>query len=301
MAKLTLSNLTASNAAARALPVIQSPPPVTGSAIGPQSLYSQTITLTAGQKYPVMIRGDFIYIEGIVVDSSNLADRPYITLTTDTENTPLNVFETERAYRYPDPFNYVEFFNQGTYTVYITFFAGFGEARRDYGRRLYNTAGGNGNTTSFVPFAAGQLICNGPIIFPAATSPNTQRAKLTKITCCKSLPITANADFTLFLFTKAFNNTATAAAFQFFPLAGVSRLTPADYVTQIRFPTFITAAAGSPDAVCDVSGLSIDIYSNARDPNGFGAGTIYGALVANAAYSPTSAEIYTITMTLEFD
>lgn len=297
MAKITLQQLTANNAAARAIPSIQSPPPTSGAAVGPQSLYSQTITIPSGQKYPVMARGDFVYIEGFTQAGTQLADRPSIVLTTDTENTPIDVLEPDRFIRYPDAFNFIEFSNSGAYTVYITFWTGFGDIRRDYGRRIFNfsqTTLASGPTL----LAAGQAVVNNPVVFVAATSPNTQRARITKATIHKNSANITNADFTLFLFAKSFNTITTGAAFPFPPPPGMQAY---DYLAQIRFPTFVTGGAGSTHSLCDLANLSIDIYSDARDPNGYRNGTIYGGLIANAAYTTAANENFTIILSAEWD
>lgn len=298
MAKITLQQLTANSAASRAIPSIQSPPPVAGAAVGPQSLYSQTITIPVGQKYPVMVRGDFVYIEGFTQEGTQLADRPGIQLTTDTENTPVDVNEPDRFIRYPDPFNFIEFNNRGAYTVYVTFWAGFGEVRRDYGRRLVSASQSTINMSFTGALAAGQAAALNPFIFNSTTSPNTQRGRITKASLIKSTAGLTNADFTLFLFAKSFAGVNAGVAFPFLPPPLTSDY---DYLAQIRFPTFVTGGAGSTKAVCDLGALAIDIYSAARDPNGYSNGTVYGALVANAAYTTAPGELYTVNLTLEWD
>lgn len=271
--------IAAQNATSASFPAIRSPSIPTDAAIGPQTMFYQTIALTYGQKYPVQIKGDYVYIEGITFDLA--AGSPIgsifgnLSIKADTNQTPVVVGEPYREIRFPEKFNVLEFSaNYGVGTVFVTFFAGFGAIRRDYEPRFINS--NQGWIEPGVGGIAGINQAFSPnITLQACTNPATQRGRITKATFIRES--TTCGDLTLFLFSKNFSQTQ-GANFTFLPTG----LASWEYLGQIRFPTFVAGGAGS-SCVCDVADLNIDIFSNARDPNGYANGTIYGCLVANAA------------------
>lgn len=289
----TVPTAAAIAATSRALPSIQSPAPAAGAAVGPQSFFYQTITIPSGARYPVQVKGNYVYVEGLTFDTTQLSSvLTGLSLRTDTGNTPVAILEPYREIFFPQEFGFVELYNSTSYTVYLTLFAGFGAARRDFGPRFINS---NQAISQFAggAFAAKDNLTGTPVVFTAAANPNTQRARIVKASIVKDQVTTTGADFTLWLFTKTFNQ-AENAPFSFLP-AGLSTW---DYLAQIRFPSFTVGGAGT-SAVCDVADLGISIYAAPRDPNGYANFTIYGALVTNATYTPAAAETYFVNLTLE--
>lgn len=289
----TVPTVAAIAATSRALPSIKSPAPAAGAAVGPQSFFYQTITIPTGARYPVQVKGNYVYVEGITYDTTQLANvTSGLTLRTDSGQTPVAIVEPYREIFFPQEFGFVELYNSTGYTVFLTLFAGFGAARRDFGPRLINSNQSFSQTIGGA-FAANDNLTGSAVVFVAATNPNTQRSRIKKASLVKSTTTVTGADFTLWLFTKTFTQ-AENAPFQFLPTG----LSSWDYVAQIRFPQFVVGGAGT-SALCDVGDLDLAVYSAARDPNGYANGTLYGALVTNAAYTPAAAESYFLNLTLE--
>jgi hypothetical protein len=69
-----------------------------------------------------------------------------------------------------------------------------------------------------------------------------------------------------------------------------------DFIGIIRFPAFVTGGAGSTGKICAVSGLGVQVFGQ-----GILNGTIYGCLVANAAYTPVALERYSVNLTVSWN
>lgn len=289
-------------AASSALPSIQSPPPATGSALGPQTLFYQRIIVPANSTYPVQARGNYLYIEGIVYDTEQINLAGYLTPTIkpDTSNTVVPLVESWREVVFPEAYNFLEIKNPYTVSIVVTLWFGFGQVRRDRGRRLA-TINASPNPIPITAYAAKQYVGAGPLFFPFSTSPSTQRARIRRaILWFQNNASTTNADFTLYL-GQNYNpaNYVNGGNFLFTDFFGAERY----YGTQIRFPSFSTGAAGDTSKVCEIAELEIDVSS----PYDNGAFATYpdfqlvGALVANAAYTTIANEQITVRLELEYD
>jgi len=271
------------------LPVIRSNPVDTPREIGPQSLAFQQITIPAGAIYPLVIKGNFIYVEGIG-STTDVPANGSVTIKPDTQQYPVPIFEGNRAIRFTQPFNSVELNNsQNTVPVIVYFWIGFGDVRRDISNDKYRTYSTLTSAAGAV-YAANKVVGANPVTFTFAVSSFTQSANILKATMVKSTATTANANFSLFLFGVQPTAVADNANFTFLP-AGVSNAV--DYLGVIQFSQFVAGAAGS-NSVCDVAGFEIALSSPGLDTSSNPNGTVYGILVANAAYTAAAGEVFSI-------
>lgn len=275
--------------AAASIPVIRSNPVDTNQQIGPQSLAFQRITVAAGAIYPLVIKGNYVYIEGITSVSDTPANAP-VYLKADTQQYPVPLFEGNRAIRFTQPFNNVQLDNTGnTVDVAIYFWIGFGDVRRDNTSDKYRTFSSL-TSVAGATYAANNVIGANPVTFTFAVNGFNSSANITKATLVKSTNATANANFSLFLFGVKPTAVADNANFTFLP-AGVANAV--DYLGVIQFSAFVAGAAGS-NSVCDVAGFSIAMTSPGLDLSSNPSGTVYGILVANAAYTAAAGEVFSI-------
>lgn len=264
--------------------VVRSSPVDTNAQIGPQSLAFQQIVIPAGAIYPLVIKGNYIYVEGIG-STTDVPANGTVTIKADTQQYPVPIFEGNRAIRFTQPFNNVELNNTAnTVPVIVYFWIGFGDVRRDTSNDKYRTYSSFG--AGAVAYAANKVVGAQPVAFTFAVSAFTQSANIKKATCVKTTANVTNADFTLYLFGTQPSPQADNSNFTFLP-GGVSSV---DYLGMIRFPSFVAGAAGS-NSVCDVAGFEIAMSSPGLDLGSNPNGTIYGILVANAAYTSTGESL----------
>lgn len=282
-------SLDAQQAAAAKIGVIRSDPIDNTRQIGPQSLAFQQIVVPAGAIYPLVIKGNYIYVEGIASTTDTPANGT-VTIKADTQQYPVPIFEGNRAIRFTQPFNSIELNNTAnTGSVIVYFWIGFGDVRRDTSNEKYRTFSSLTSAAGAV-YAANKVVGANPVTFTFAVSGFTSSANITKATLIKSTNATANANFSLFLFGAKPTAVADNANFTFLP-AGVSNAV--DYLGVIQFSSFVAGAAGS-NSVCDVAGFSIAMSSPGLDLSSNPNGTIYGILVANAAYTAAAGEVFSI-------
>lgn len=273
----TLAQQTALGVAAgpAVAPSVAAPPTVFTT---PQSLFYQKVIVPAGKKYPFVVKGDYFYVEGLAY--ATIYSTPYTPkIKADTNGAIFPLTEAYREIKFPEIFNNIEVDNTDSiYDLILTVWIGFGKIRRDAKKDFTSS---DFLTAPAGAYAANQVV-GDLLIFPGATNPNTQSATLRKVTCTKANAVVLNADFTLWLWgsSTAWND-KTPFVFD----------TQWQYVAQIRLPAFVTGGAGSVSSVCDVADLNVALRGNARDPNGFIPGTLYGTLVANAAYVATGENI----------
>jgi len=268
---------------------IRSDPVETPKQIGPQSLAFQQIVIPAGAIYPLVIKGNYIYVEGIGSTTDTPANGT-VTIKADTQQYPVPIFEGNRAIRFTQPFNNIELNNTAnTSPVIVYFWIGFGDVRRDTSSDKYRTVS-TITSDAGATYAVNKVVGTNPVTFTFAVSGFTQSANITKATLVKSTATTANANFSLFLFGVKPSAIADNANFTFLP-AGVSNAV--DYLGVIQFPAFVAGAAGS-NSVCDVAGFEIAMSSPGLDLSSNPNGTIYGILVANAAYTSVAGEVFSL-------
>lgn len=275
--------------AAASIPVIRSNPVDTTQQIGPQSLAFQRITVPAGAIFPLVIKGNYVYVEGLTSVSDTPANAP-LYLKADTQQYPVPLFEGNRAIRFTQPFSNVQLDNTGnTVDVAIYFWIGFGDVRRDSTSDKYRTFS-TLTSVAGATYAANKVVGANPVTFTFAVNGFTSSANITKATLVKSTNATANANFSLFLFGVKPTAVADNANFTFLP-TGVTNAV--DYLGVIQFSSFVAGAAGS-NSVCDVAGFSIAMTSPGLDLSSNPSGTVYGILVANAAYTAAAGEVFSI-------
>ena len=288
---------------------IPSPSVPTQKEIGPQTLNFQTITIPAGKAYPVLIKGDFVYIEGFTF----LTDRPGVSDTvgfrTDTMQSPVLLTESYREIQFPQPYNYIEFVNNNTtnYPVTVSFWAGFGRVRRD---RNAKKSFSYFSTTIFgaIPtiVAANYYICNGPLVFSYATSPYVQSAKIITATCSKTSNVAGSTTWnvSLWLFSRdpsllgANLNYNQPFNYDIYTFVGYQA---AGVLGKIDFAPPVTGTAPSLSASVFVSNLNIPIFSDVGIPQlnrtNF---PIYGVLVSNAAYADPMYDVWEVSLAIEY-
>ena len=282
-------SLDAQQAAASKIGVVRSNPVETNRQIGPQSLAFQQIVIPAGAIYPLVIKGNYIYVEGIGSTTDTPANGT-VTIKADTQQYPVPIFEGNRAIRFTQPFNNVELNNSANTTpVIVYFWIGFGDVRRDTSSDKYRTFS-TLTSTAGAAYVANKVVGDNPVTFTFAVSGFTSSANITKATMVKSTNATTNANFSLFLFGTKPTAVADNANFTFLP-AGITNAV--DYLGVIQFPSFIAGAAGS-NSVCDVAGFEIAMSSPGLDLSSNPNGTIYGILVANAGYTAAAGEVFSI-------
>lgn len=280
------ASVAAQSAASAAIPAVVSPPVPTARDIGPQTLLFQKIIVPGQQRYPVQIKGNYIYIEGITQSfassaATGLGDK--LTLKTDTSNTSVVLTEVYREIRFPQDFSFFEINNGTALTVTITFYAGFGQVRRDYEPRYLTVSGGMTNLPLFPPavLAAGKVI--GNFAFPYACNIYTQRGRIQKATVFKNNPTAA--DVSLYLFNKNPNYNA-GDQFEILP-AGMPVPYAISFLAVIRFPSFLSTATSSTSvqALSDVADIDIPFLQLPDTTNTTYPYAIYGVLVANTPYT----------------
>lgn len=269
--------------------VVRSDPVETNQQIGPQSLAFQQIVIPAGAIYPLVIKGNYIYVEGIGSTTDTPANGT-VTIKADTQQYPVPIFEGNRSIRFTQPFNNIELNNTAnTVPVVVYFWIGFGDVRRDTSGDKYRTYSSLTSVAGAV-YATNKTVGANPVTFTFAVSGFTQSANITKATLVKSTANVTNANFSLFLFGVQPTAVADNSNFTFLP-AGVTNAV--DYLGVIQFPAFVAGAAGS-NSVCDVAGFEIAMSSPGLDLSSNPNGTVYGILVANAAYTAAAGEVFSI-------
>lgn len=277
-----------------AVPVIVSPPPPTTKDIGPQSLNYQRLTIPASgpgkvTKYPVQVKGDFIYIEGITYATDDAALTASlignVTLITDTLQTPVLISEAYREIRFPVPYNYIEITNGSYYNVTLTVWTGFGMVRRDRNAnktRLSQVATPN----NFGGVVAKNHHLTGKMTFWAATSVLVQSAMI------RSAQLTSvfnngnhTWDMSLWLFAKPPPDVFSNDPFLYYTL-NYGRA--ANVLGKIDFANPSTGDTNSDSATSFQQNLSIPIFSDQAEqyPSNLNERfTIYGYVITNANYT----------------
>lgn len=108
---------------------------------------------------------------------------------------------------------------------------------------------------------------------------------ITKARLVKNSTNTTNAAFRLWLFSSSPTGANDNAVFILSYSSAGSRL------GYIDFPAFVTEGTGSDCAECEVIGLASQFYAAAT--------SLFGVLVARAAYTPTSGEQFFVELALE--
>lgn len=270
----------------------------------PQTLFFQKITVGPGQTYPVVISGNYCYVEGVMWNTTELSQSAIndsiLTVKPDTTGAVSRLIASKREIQFPENFSNLQFTNSSAFaTAVIWAWVGSGRVRSDAPTRRVNSSFSAFNTSGAVAYAVGDVVGNSPQPIQGICSPYNQRARIKSLTVQKTSATTANANFTLWLFSaKGTGSCVDNAAFAIG--ATPAGINPYEYLGQIQIPAFVTGGAGSTVAICSLAGLDVEIFTTPTDANGYAAGTIYGVLTANAAYVPTNGELFTFTLTAEW-
>jgi len=303
-----VDSLKAQQIASASIGTIQSPSVPTDAQIGPQSLNFQTITIAAGQRYPVQLKGDYFYLEGFTFDASN--DDPTlqgswnggVTLRTDTMQTPITLIEAYREVRFPTPYNFIEFVNSTNYTVRLTFYSGFGATRRDRNWSR-NWIFGQASTISGVPVNVpkNHSLTTGPIVLYNSTSPRIQNSKIIEATVTRTYNNTQpNPNMSLWLFATQVNAITLGQSFVYDPTVSGPTLA-LNTLGKIDFPTSSTGDTNSNYFSSFVTGLNLPIFSDYltttfNNPRF----NIWAYLIANDVYQSNGFEFWNISLVTEY-
>lgn len=297
--------LAAQQAAATLIPTIQSPPVPESKEIGPQSLNFQTITIAAGQKYPVQLKGDFIYIEGFSWAITGPVYNNYpltatLQMRTDTLQTPIGVSEAHRDYKFPAPYNFIEFENKSTlYAVTVQFWSGFGDIRRDRNAAVKLTWTQGLYVGAALTISKDHFLCSGPLRFDAVTSQYVQSAIVLSASISKSLTTTPPPPTSLWLFSALVPNVNVNQAFD----CSITTLGIPGWalIGKIDFTTWTTGDnTVSLTYFSEVTGLNIPIFSNQSvnlNPFQF---PLYGYLVTTQNYNSPGADLWDVSLEINF-
>lgn len=255
----------------------------------PRTLLYQKIIVAANSTLPVVASGNYVYVEAVVYDTFASYNFGYAatapTIKPDTSQATVSVTEASREIGFAVPFTKLQITNPNLFgAVVLTLWIGYGSVRRDTLRSVKDFAVGGLFTN--IAYAANKTVGAGPLVYPEVCSPINQRARIKKATMAiDGSAVTTNADFTLWLTPEvplASTNNSTFQLSQNFP-NGFGYTLP----TQIRFPSFVTGGAGSNGAICELSGLDIEVFSKYSSNYGFDyLFTLFGILVCNGAWTP---------------
>lgn len=287
------------------IPTIQSPPVPESKEIGPQSLQLQTITIAASQKYPVQLKGDFIYIEGFSWAIAGPVYNNYpltatLQMRTDTLQTPIVVSEAHRDYKFPAPYNFIEFENKSTlYAVTVQFWSGFGDIRRDRNAAVKLTWSQALYVGAPLVISKDHFLTAGPIRFDAITSQYVQSSIILSASISKSLTTTVPPPTSLWLFSAQVPNVTVNQPFD----CSITTLgiPGCAMIGKIDFTTWTTGDnAVSLTYFSEVTNVSLPIFSNQSvnlNPFQF---PLYAYLVTTANYNSPGADLWDLSLEINF-
>lgn len=288
-------------AAARAVPSIQSPSIPTNAEIGPQGLFFQTISIGPGRKFPVQLKGDFIYIESVRWESTG-PDRVYrdlggLLVRSDTNPSEMPIDESHREIRWPTPFTYLEFSNRNLFNiVYVQFWCGFGSIRRDANTSLEWSSKFFSHVGPSVVIPANYTLGQS-LNFRGLTSRAKQSTVIRSASVTRSGNVGAPMNFSLWLFSGPvvlFEN----QPFSFLPPEWVNF--PANALGKIKFqnPASGDPATSNADAIF-VENLALPIFQNFARLDLPDLATIWAVAVADASYTTSTNEKWNFVLTAE--
>lgn len=290
-------------ARAQAIPSVPGAPPPRER--NPLKQFNQSVVVCAfGVPTRLAIQGDYVYIQsatrnpmspdGTGIGNGTGSVVPSVVAMRDNNNNLVTIDAVGKGYIFPSPFEYIEFISSNDITFIVMI--GYGRVNNDSGIRtsvglseeIFTAIVRPANVT---PYAANQNVndVSGVVIeFPNCARFPFGNGIITRAKIFKVSPNLVNADFTLFLMPTA--GSAGGADQSTYNLSVNQR----GLQGIIRFPTFITAGAGSTSSVCEIDGIAVPFRSqsasNPTPPNLAGGGSLFGNLVANGAYVPIASE-----------
>jgi hypothetical protein len=286
--------------AARALPSIQSPSIPTNAEIGPQGLFFQTIEIKPGQKYPVQLKGNYVYIEGIrwsVLSPTalNSITKKPVTVSSDTLPAKFEINDPSSEIRWPTPFNFLEFENRNvTETVNLQIWCGFGAIRKDPLKNL--TWSGAQSLYIGPPVVIPQnYTLSGEIGFTQATSKVLQTATVKAASVSRSGNLGAPIDCSLWLFSDSGNYPGINQPFQTLP--PLLQFRTSNALGKIKFSNAVSGAPGvSNTDFVFVENLNLPIFHVGDWP----ANIVWAVAVADAAYTTAALEEWNFVLKIEY-
>lgn len=264
-----------------------------------KQLNSFTLVLAAGVPQRLAIAGDYIYVQQAstaLMSADGVGSTVQIIAVDDKGNTII-LDLVGKGWIFPVAFEYISL--QSTVGTIVTVIAGFGRVQNDASVR-YTVGLGDTAVQTFArpanatPYAANQIVSDGVTIleFPRMARFPNGTGIITKARVVKNSTTVLNANFTLFLQQASPGVKADQSAYA---MLGADQNFGSGV---INFPSFVSGGAGSDSALCEVAGISVPFKCSAASalqaPNLGGGGSLFGLLVANAAYVPGNGENFRI-------
>jgi hypothetical protein len=259
-------------------------------------------SLPAGGATTINAAGDFLFIRSLSAASFATVGTgsALLALRIKPDNSPALILDRPgQYYRFPRSFSSVEISNPaGNLSLAVEIFFGFGNYEEPREHRVApffaeRTITRPANTTAY---AANQYVGTMPdlggkgMVFQNVFRVGSRLSRITRAMIRKGSAQLGNAAFSLWLFQTVTSPFAAGTDQTTFAMTTAND-NPA--MGRISFPSFATGGAGSDMAICDLAG--IDVPLRQLDGNS-GETSIFGILVADAAYVPTSGEYLTISL-----
>ena len=291
--------LKAQQDASALIPTIQSPPPPTLNDIGPRSLNYQTIIVPAQKSYPVQIKGDFVYIEGIQYNGVGgfwqYSEIKTLSLRTDTLQTSIFLSEAYREIRFPTPYSYIEFINDVNAPVTITFWSGFGGTRRDRNNAVKTTHTTTQQTVALA-IPKNHFLCDGPIQFLEPVSHFVSSSILLSSVVTLYNGTGTMPDCSLWLFAENPGIVTGGDPFIYNP----SIISPP--IGKITLRNAVSGHAGSNAATVFSDNLNIPVWTGTAGAfsGGYFLSQIWGYLVSDVNYTSTISDQWDTTLAVRY-
>lgn len=257
------------------------------------------LILAPGVPQRLPIAGDYLYVQQstVALMAADGVGSTVLVLATDDKGNTIVLDLVGKGWVFPVAFEFVSI--TSTVAATVTIIAGFGRVQNDAAVRytvgLGDTAVAFFNRPANVtPYAANQNVSDGATVieFPRMARYPNGAGIVTKARIVKNSTTVLNANFTLFLQQASPGVKADQSAYA---LLGADQNFGSGV---INFPNFVTGGAGSDSALCEVAGISVPFKcstaSAPQPPNLGGGGSLFGLLVANAAYVPGNGEGFRI-------
>jgi hypothetical protein len=264
---------------------------------GLQALSYVTINLPDNNPLTFSYTGDYFFIDTI---SNVLGPVPSVvglSAQADTINTNVILRYAKQGTKWPRAFNSLRIQNGTGQALVIKAWVGFGEIVTQFQADGPSAVGAvlRRGSQSFAiaiddtPYAVNDIVNSAAankIDFTGifSTPNHIASGNIVGAQIIKTGAGTTNASFRLFLF-----QTTTILPPTYNDHAPFAMAFASDLVGVIDFPSFVSGGAGSDSALCNVADISIPFLGGATD-------SVYGVLVALAAYNPDIGQQFKISL-----
>lgn len=283
---------------AAAIPTIQSTPAVSSST-GTREQKRMILSVAAGAAMPVLVSGDFYFVESIIV---NTATGPSLTanygtpltIRTDTANVDIPLLGAGEFRRFPTPYNSVTISSAtGNLSVQIVIVVGFGDYRSPIQRVAPTQLSiyGTGLTSNLGAYAVGYSVSSGLKTFGSIIPKGYNYAKVVRARLTLQNLVTTNADFLVYLFNGGWVPAPPTdnSPFEYF-------YGDAEYSQPpLRFNQFIAGTGLSNAMFCDLADFGSSCVSNTL----LLGSSLSWQPVAMAAWNPAAAVNLRLDLTVE--